>query len=54
MVSDGFETFGKNDCGLTDVYNTDKCSDTEENNDNFRKACVRIEIRTPDFVLHSG
>lgn len=54
VVSDGFETFVKSDCGLTDVYNTDICLDTEENSDNFRKACVHNEIRTPDFVIHSG
>lgn len=54
VVSDGFEKFGKSDCGLTDVYNTDICLETEENYDNFRKACVNNEIRTPDLVIHSG
>jgi hypothetical protein len=54
VVSDGFETFGKSDCGLTVVYNTDICLDTEENHDNFREACVHNEIRTADFVIHSG
>ena len=39
-MSDGFETLGKGDCGLTDVYNTDMCLVTEKNHDNFRKACV--------------
>jgi hypothetical protein len=44
----------KGDCGLTDVYNTDMCLDTEENYDYFRKACVRNGIRTPDFWYIQG